>query len=324
MRIGNVELCSNLVLAPLAGYCDRGFRVAVRRLGGLGLAVTDLISSRGLVTDSAKTWRLLETCPEDQPLAVQLFGADSRVMADAARQVVDHGAPIVDINMGCPVDKVTQRNGGAALLCDPAGSIRLAETVVRAVPVPVTVKVRLGPDDAHFVAPQLARGFAAAGVAALTVHGRTTAQRFSGSTDLRRIAEVVAAAGDLPVIGNGDVQTPHDALTMLEQTGCAGVMIGRGALHDPWIFRDTAVLLRTGGLPPAPTRAERVALIEQHFDAVAAQQGERLACHMIRQRLSWYARKLGPCKALKTCVSTVHSAAEFHELMAHFVADGQA
>ncbi len=321
MRIGSVELASSLWLAPIAGYCDLGFRVAVRALGGLGLACTDLVSARGLVAESAKTRRLLRTCPADQPLSAQLFGVEAHEMADAARWAVDHGAAVIDLNMGCPVDKVTRCQGGAAWLCDPLGATRLAEAVVRAVKVPVTVKVRLGPDEDHIVAPRLAGLFAEVGVAAMTVHGRTTAQRFSGKVNLDRIAQVVAAAGPLPIIGNGDVNSPPDAVAMLERTGCAGVMIGRGALRDPWIFRDTHALLCTGRVPPPPSIAERVALMVRHFDTLAVMEGERRACHMIRQRLSWYGGKLGPCKRFKEQVRQVRSAAEFHHIVEAFAAE---
>lgn len=323
MRIADLKLCSNLWLAPIAGYCDLGFRLAVRPLGGLGLAFTDLISSRGLLEQSKNTLRLMRTCGADRPLGVQLYGVEAEVMTEAARMAVDHGAAVIDVNMGCPVDKVTQRNGGAAWLCDPAGAVRLADTLVKAVNVPVTVKVRLGADGRTIVAPHLARRFAGVGVAALTVHGRTTEQRFSGRADLERIAEVVAAAGAMPVLGNGDVQTPQDVAAMIRRTGCAGVMIGRGALRDPWLFRDADALLRTGRVPPPPSLEQRVELMVGHFDALAAFEGEPRACHMIRQRISWYAKLLGPCKALKERLGTVHSAGDFHRYVAAFLAEAK-
>ena len=323
MRIGDVELASNLLLAPIAGYCDLGFRLAVRPLGGLGLAYTDLISARGLVEETGNTRRLVRTCAADRPLGVQLYGADSRVMADAARRAVDRGAVVIDINMGCPVDKVTRRNSGAAWLRDPPGAARLAEVVVKAVSVPVTVKIRLGPDENRIVAPRLATMVAAVGVAAVTVHGRTTAQRFGDRVNLDRIGEVVSAAGDMPVIGNGDVRTPQDAAAMIERTGCAGVMIGRGALRDPWLFRDTHTYLRTGRMPPPPSISERVALMVRHFDVLASTEGEHHACHMIRRRISWYAKKLAPCRRLKEQLRTVRSAADFHRYVDEFCACGE-
>lgn len=321
MRIGNLELASNLWLAPIAGYCDPGFRMAVRSLGGLGLACTALISARGLVEESRNTARLLLTCPEDQPLCVQLYGADAGVMSEAARLAADCGAAVIDINMGCPVEKVTRVNGGAALLCDPNRAVGLAGAVVRAVTVPVTVKLRLGPDDEHIVAPELAGRLREVGVAAVIVHGRTTAQCFRGKANLDGIAEVVSAAGELPVIGNGDVRRPPDAAAMLERTGCVGVMIGRGALRDPWIFRDTDSLLRTGCIPPPPSIAERVELMVRHFDYIASVENERRTCHIIRQRISWYTKMLGPCRPFKERVHTVVSLADFRSYVEAFLAD---
>jgi len=321
MRIGNLKLASNLLLAPIAGYCDVGFRTAVRSLGGLGLASTDLISCCGLLYASRKTMRLVDSCPEDQPLCVQLSGAETSTMAEAARRAVDLGAVVIDINMGCPAYKVTKRHGGAALLLDPGAAARLADAVVNAVGVPVTVKVRLGPDANHVVAPGLARLLASAGVAAMTVHGRTTAQRFGGVVDLDGIAAVVSAAGSMPVVGNGDVRSPQDAAAMIERTGCAGVMIGRGALRDPWIFRDTHAFLREGTIPPAPSIAERVALMVRHFEHMASLEDERRTVHIIRHRISWYAKKLAPCQRLEAQVRTVESLAEFHRYVKRFLAE---
>ncbi len=321
MRIGNLQLASNLLLAPMAGYCDLAFRLAVRPLGGLGLACTSLISSRGFIEGFRTSKHLMRTCPKDRPLCVQLHGPDAVVMSDAARLAVELGAAVIDINMGCPAGKVTRGNGGAAWLRRPGDAARMAETVVKSVDVPVTVKVRLGPDDEHIVAPELARRFAEVGVAALTVHGRTTAQRFSGKVHLERIAEAVSAAGEMPTIGNGDVKTPQDAVAMIERTGCAGVMIGRGALRDPWIFRDTDSFLRTGSVPPPPAIAERVALIRRHFDYVASMESEHRTCHMIRQRISWYAKKLGPCKRFKEQVRAVDSVMKFHQYVDEFLAE---
>ena len=322
MQIGNLKLTSNLLLAPLAGYCDVGFRLAVRALGGLGLACTELISCRRLLSNTLD--RVVRVCADDQPLCVQLHGTDVAMMADAARRAVELGAAMVDINMGCPVSKVIRQKSGAAMLSDLPLAVRLVEAVVGAVSVPITVKARLGPDQDNVVAPRLAQMIADAGAAAMAIHGRTTAQRFGGVVSLEHIGEVVAAAGDMPVIGNGDVRTPEDAALMIERTGCAGVMIGRGALRDPWIFRDTDAFLRVGCVPPPPSIAERVALMVRHFDHLAALQGERRACHIIRHRVSWYAKKLGPCRRFKVRVSAVQTLAEFHRYVDEFLAEAGA
>ena len=218
---------------------------------------------------------------------------------------VDHGALVVDINMGCPVDKVAKRHGGALLLCDPQGTVRLAERIVRAVQpagVPVTAKVRLGPDTTSIVAPQLARMLEDVGIQAITVHGRTTEQRFRGRADLDGIAAVVAATSSIPVIGNGDVVEPEDAETMIRRTGCAGVMIGRGAMRAPWLFRRAARLLACGDPGPEPSGREKLSIIRRHLDLLVEVAGERMAVHTMQKRISWYGRSMGHVKPLKEAI----------------------
>lgn len=312
LKIGDLQLATNLLLSPIAGYCDLAFRLTIRPLGGVGLACTDLVNPRGLLRRTSKSMDLVQTDPADAPLCVQLYGREADEMADAARWCVDHvGAVVVDINMGCPVDKVCKRDAGSALLRDPDAAVRLAEKVVRAVDVPVTVKMRLGWDEASIVAPALAGDFERAGVAAITVHGRTAEQRFRGTCRHDGIARVVASVRRIPVIGNGDIRSPRDARAMMDRTGCQGVMIGRAALSDPWIFRDTHAWLTTGRIPPAPADRDRVELMCRHFEHLLRLRGERLACAIMRQRVSWYAKKLGPCRAFREQVRGVRSAAAF-------------
>ena len=313
--IGPLELASPLLLAPIAGYCDLSFRLTIRSLGGLGLACTDLVNPRGLLRGTVRSLELVETTPEDRPLCVQLYGTEASEMAEAARQCVDQGAVVIDINMGCPVDKVCRTNGGSALLRDPLNAARLAEHVVRAVSTPVTVKMRLGWDEERAVAPGLARDLESAGVAAVTVHGRTAAQRFGGHASLEGIAAVVAAVQRIPVIGNGDVRTPQDALRMVEATGCAGIMIGRGALSDPWLFRDSLALLSGAEPPPPPTRAERIDFMNRHFEHLLALRGERRACVAFRQRISWYLKRMETGAAFRGRMSELDSAAQYRELI---------
>src|SRR5687767_12957357 len=193
------------------------------------------------------------TCAEDSPLCIQLYGGDVERLCDAARWAEDRGAHVIDINMGCPVDKITKRDGGSKLLCDPDRTLRMVQRVKATLrpDTPLTCKLRLGWDDSCIVAPYLARRLEELGVALVTVHGRTTEMRFSGEARLDGIAEVVAAVKGIPVIGNGDVRTPEDARRMIEHTRCAGVMIGRGALSTPWLFRDTWSYLTIGEIPPA-------------------------------------------------------------------------
>ena len=306
-----MNLPSNLLLSPIAGYCDLAFRLTIRPLGGVGLACTDLVNPKGLLRQTRKSMQLVETEPADQPLCIQLYGREPDEMAAAAQWAQDHGAVIIDINMGCPVDKVCKRDGGSALLREPDLAAALAARVVSAVRVPVTAKMRLGWDDQTLVAAELARRLEDAGVAAITVHGRTAAQKFSGRVCLDGIARVVQAARRVPVIGNGDIRCPEDARRMMSQTGCAGVMIGRAALSDPWIFRDTQAYL-CGREPPArPTRADRIELMNRHFAHLVRLRGERAACLVFRQRASWYARHFGPCGEFLDRMKRLETPAEY-------------
>ena len=308
LTLGPVRLASNLLLAPVAGYCDLAFRLVVRSCGGVGLASTDLLSPHGLIRGSAKSLDLAQTSAGDAPLGMQLYGQDAEILARGAQWAVEHGADVVDINMGCPVDKVTKTNGGSMLLCDPERTVRLAERVVRAAErasggrVPVTAKLRLGWDAESIVAPRLARALERVGVAGVTVHGRTTEQRFRGAVDLAGVGAVVAAVERIPVIGNGDVATPEACVEMIRQTGCAGVMIGRGAFPAPWLPRDCWALQTTGRVPAEPTREEKIDLIERYFELMVKHRGERYAMTHIRRRISWFGKRLVPCKAFKESI----------------------
>jgi tRNA-dihydrouridine synthase B len=309
-RIGSLELESNLALAPLAGYADLPFRRVVRRLGGLGLATTELVSARGLLHGTGRSREIAATGPGDRPLAVQLYGVEPDVMARAAQWAVEHGADVIDINMGCPVKKVMRHGAGAAVLKEPDLALTLARRVVQAVGVPVTVKMRLGYSPDEPVARDLAPRLRDAGVAAITVHGRYATQKYAGTVDLDAIRAVVETAGDLPVLGNGDVRTPADAVHMLDATGCAGISIGRGALADPWIFRDTHALLTTGRLPDPPTDDERADFIWRHFLATVDAKGERRACLQFRKWIPRYAKNLPRLKDHRTLATTLASPAE--------------
>ncbi len=318
LTFGKLKLDSNLLLAPISNYCDLAFRLTIRPLGGLGLACTDLVNSRGVLRRTKRTLELLRTEPADRPLCIQLYGCEAGPMADAARWCRDNGAEMLDINMGCPAPKVTRHNGGAALLKTPPAAVRLAETVIRAVDLPVTVKVRLGWCDDSIVAPALAGDLERAGAAGIIVHGRTAAQQFKGRVNLDGIRRVVEAVRSIPVIGNGDVRSPADAGRMIDRTGCAGVMIGRYALRDPWIFRDAHAFLTTGSLPPPPSVADRLEFMRTHFEHLLRLRDERVACLVFRQRISWYGPKLGHCPAFREAMRNVRSAGEFRRLLADF------
>jgi len=319
VRIGALELSSNLCLAPLAGYTNLPFRLVVRELGGVGLCTTDLVNARSLLEQRARAFQLIATRPEDSPLAVQLFGNVPEEMRDAARLLEARGVAVVDLNMGCPVRKICQGGAGSALLTDLGRAVALARAVVEAVKIPVTAKMRLGWDAAHLTAPALARALEEVGVAAVFVHGRTRAQGFGGPVDLAGIRAVVQAVRRIPVFGNGDVTTPQSARRMLDQTGCAGVSIGRGAFYDPWIFRRTAHYLATGGeLLPEPSFEERVRVMSRHLDLMVEVFGEPQGCRMFRKVAPWYARRFGPCHEFNRRVVQLSRRAEFDELLAAY------
>src|SRR5688572_29698667 len=241
----NLQLKSKLFLSPLAGYTNLPFRLTIRELGGLDLATTDLVNARSLLEKNPKALKLIESSPADRPLAVQLFGSVPEEMRDTAVYLEEHGAASVDINMGCPVRKVCRVGGGSAMMTELDKTAALVRQMVAAVRIPITAKMRLGWDDQNITAPDLARVLEEVGVAAIFVHGRTREQGFSGRVNLAGIRAVVQAVQRIPVIGNGDVITPQAARKMFDETGCAGVSIGRGAFYNPWIFQHTLHYLRS-------------------------------------------------------------------------------
>jgi tRNA-dihydrouridine synthase B len=294
-RIGSVALASRFTMAPLAGYTNLPFRMSVRDVGGVGLCTTDLVNARAILQGSKKTIELLATCDDDRPLGIQIFGSNGDEMAQAAQWVEGYGATIIDINMGCPVRKVSKTGAGSAMMCDTTGAtVELVRKVVAAVKVPVTVKMRLGWDDSSLTAPYFARAFENVGVAAITIHGRTREQGFSGDVCLDGIKAVVDAVESIPVIGNGDVRSIRDADRMLRHTGCAAIAIGRGALANPWFFRQLSNWIRTGQPGPRGTYAERIDFMLNHFRRIVEWRGERGACIQFRKNATWY------CKALRT------------------------
>ncbi len=320
MRIGAHELSSPLFLSPLAGYTNLPMRLTLRELGGLGWATTDLVNARSLLERNPTALKLAATCLEDRPLAIQLFGSVPEEMRDAAVLCQELGAQAVDINMGCPVRKVTQVGGGSAMMTELARTARLVEGMVAAVRIPVTAKMRLGWDDENLTAPDLARALEGAGAAAVFVHGRTRAQGFSGAVKLEGIRAVVGAVRSIPVIGNGDVTTPEGAKHMMAATGCAGVGIGRGAFYDPWIFRRTEALLRAGEAPPEPDFAERLRVLRRHFDRYVEFYGEERGARLFRKVAPWYAKRFGPAKPFKTAIVTIASRADFERVLAGYLA----
>jgi len=256
MRIGSLTLQSNLFLSPLAGYTNLPFRLIVREIGGVGLCTTDLVNARSLLEKNKSAFKLIETCPADSPLAVQLFGSVPEEMRDAAILLESLGIASIDINMGCPVRKVCNVGGGSTMMTELAKTAALVRGMVNAVKIPVTAKMRLGWDDQNITAPDLARALEDAGIAAIFIHGRTREQGFVGTVNLAGIRVVVQAVKTIPVIGNGDIVTPQAAKKMLDETGCAGVSIGRGAFYNPWIFQHTLHYLGRAGSSPGRSLAK--------------------------------------------------------------------
>lgn len=320
MRLGPYELSSNLFLSPLAGYTNLPMRLTVRELGGLGWATTDLVNARSLLERNRTALKLVATAPQDQPLAIQLFGSVPEEMRDAAVMCQELGVQAIDINMGCPVKKVVKIGGGSAMMTELDKTAALVRGMIAAVKIPVTAKMRLGWDEENLTAPDLARVLEDAGVAAIFVHGRTRAQGFSGRVNLAGIRAVVQAVRRVPVIGNGDVTTPESAKHMQEETGCAGISIGRGAFYDPWIFRRTAHLLKTGELLPEPDFAERLRVMRRHFERYVEFYGEEHGARLFRKVAPWYAKRFGPAKPFKQRIITIVSRADFEAAIAEYLA----
>jgi nifR3 family TIM-barrel protein len=323
VRLGSLELASRYVLAPLAGYTNLPFRLAVREIGGLGLATTDLINARALLIGSRKTRELFETNEHDRPLAVQIYGSDPPEMADAARWLEEYGVSAIDINMGCPVHKVVRGGGGSAMMCERDRTIGMVQMVVEAVGIPVTVKMRLGWDAATLTAPFFACEFERVGVAAVTIHGRTREQGFGGTVNLDGIRAVVDAVETLPVFGNGDVRSLADAARMLEVTGCAGLALGRGALLNPWFFLRLKRWEETGDPGSWPTYGQRLDFMARHFRLLVGQRGERFACLTFRKVANWYCKVLRPVRDVQQRLVQIDSVTSFEAILARLREQGE-
>ena len=288
--IGGLCLPSPLVLAPMAGVTDRYFRGIVRRIGGVGLVTMEFISSKMLVQGERRTLELLQFDDAERPLSIQIYGSDVATMVEAAREVAALEPDACDINMGCPANKVLKGCAGAALMGDLPLATEIIREVRKVVPMPLTVKFRVGLNDRRRSYLELGRICEGEGIDAVALHGRTARQRFTGEADWSTIARLKQEIS-IPVLGNGDILTADDALSMLAETGCDGVLVGRGATRNPWIFRQIAARL-AGSTWPDPTLEERRALILDHFEAVIAGDEPKLALHRLRNFTGWYSRGL--------------------------------
>lgn len=310
MWIGSLRLANQVVSAPMSGVSDKVFRLLAEE-AGCGLVCSEMISVNALAYDSEKTKSMFDLKGEKGPTSVQIFGSDPDKMAVAAVNVCTEGADIVDINMGCPAPKVVKNLEGCALMTNLPLAAGIIKQVVKAVNVPVTVKMRKGWDGSSVNAPELARIAEAEGAAAITIHGRTRGQFYSGKADWDIITEVKKAVA-IPVIGNGDILRPEDALAMLTQTGCDGVMIGRGAMGNPWLLQRTVELLWNGTLPVEPDFLEKIETALRHLQMVEFYKGERRAVREMRKHIAWYLKGLkDSCKVREA----VNKAVEVNQLV---------
>lgn len=318
MQIGSVELDNNVFLAPMAGVTDMSFRILCKRQG-CGLTYTEMVSAKGLHYKSDNTAVLLEIAQEERPAAVQVFGSDPELVAEAARQAEAGGAAIIDINMGCPTPKIVKNGDGSALMKKPQLVKAIIRDTVKAVKVPVTIKTRKGWDEESVNAVEMAVIAAQEGAAAIAVHGRTREQYYSGTADWSIIKQVKSAV-DIPVIGNGDIVKPEDAKRMLEETGCDAVMIGRGAQGNPWIFKRTVEYLITGKLLPEPTYEQRVETIIGHMDMVAELKGENIGVKEMRKHAAWYLKGMPGSTRIKAEIFKMTTCAEVKNILSEYLA----
>ncbi len=308
MHIGPYQLKNNLIVAPMAGVTDRPFRQLCKRMGA-GMAVSEMVASNSLLWGSEKTRRRANHDGEVAPISVQIAGADPAMMAEAAQYNVDQGAQIIDINMGCPAKKICNVMAGSALLQDEPLVRRIVEAVVRAVPVPVTLKIRTGWDRNHRNAVSVARIAEASGIQALAVHGRTRACGYSGDAEYDTIAAVKAAVG-IPVIANGDITTPEKVQYVLACTGADAIMIGRAAQGRPWIFREIAYYLATGAHLPPPEVEEIHRVLVAHVHDLYSFYGEGTGLRVARKHISWYTKGLAGSAAFRCAMNQLQTCGE--------------
>lgn len=290
LKIGNVELENNILLAPMAGVTDLSYRKICKKYGNPGLVCTEMISSKGLFYNDKKTEQFLVLNEEKRPIAIQIFGSDPSVMGQAAK-IVEQYADIIDINMGCPAPKVVKNGDGSKLLLNLELVGNIVKEVVQNTTKPVTVKIRKGWDDEHIVAVEAAKVIEKAGASAITVHGRTREQYYSGQVDLEIIKKVKETV-KIPVIGNGDVKTAEDARKMFEYTGVDGIMIGRGILGEPWKINDIIQELTTGQKSQERTPMEKLKIIKEHIELEMIEKGEYVGVREMRKHICWYLKNL--------------------------------
>ena len=305
LRIGNTILENNVILAPMAGVTDLPFRLLCREQGA-GCVVTEMVSAKAILYNNRNTKELMQIHPQERPAAIQLFGSDPDIMAQIAARIEDGPYDFIDVNMGCPVPKVVNNGEGSALMKNPKQAEKVLSAMVKAVKKPVTVKFRKGFNDTSVNAVEFAKMAEGSGVAAVAVHGRTREQYYSGKADWDIIRQVKEAV-KIPVIGNGDIFTPQDAGRMMEETGCDGLMVARGAKGNPWIFRRINHYLDTGEILPGPSIEEIQAMILRHGHMLAAYKGEQTAMREMRGHVAWYTKGMPHSAALRNEINQVET-----------------
>lgn len=313
LKIGTVELENNVMLGPMAGVTDLPFRVLCREQGA-GLVCMEMVSAKAVLYGNRNTKELLAVSPLERPVSLQLFGSDPEILAEIAARLEDGPYDILDLNMGCPVPKVVKNGEGSALMKNPVLAERILSSMVKAVKKPVTVKIRKGFDDHSVNAVELAKIAEACGAAAVAVHGRTREQYYSGKADWEIIRQVKEAVS-IPVIGNGDVHSPEAAKKLLEETGCDGVMVARGARGNPWIFRRIVSYLETGVVPPDPSKEEVKDMIFRHAAMMTEQKGELAAMREMRKHVAWYTAGYPHSAALRREINEVETLEGLKELV---------
>lgn len=305
LTIGNVELPNQVILAPMAGVSDIAFRLLCYEQGA-GLVCSEMVSAKAILYGNKNTEELLQIHPEEGAVSLQLFGSDPDIVSEMAKRIEERPFAVLDLNMGCPVPKVVNNGEGSALMKDPLLAGRIVEKTAKAIQKPLTVKIRKGFDDDHVNAVEMAHILQESGAAAVAVHGRTREQYYSGQADWDIIAQVKAAV-KIPVIGNGDVTDGESALRLLKKTGCDGVMIGRGAQGNPWVFREVTAALEGREIPPRPTRQELYDMIARHAQLAAQYKGEYITVREMRKHLAWYTTGLPHAAALRRQINSIET-----------------